>query len=70
MTGKVKALKDASLHTGGGKRFLALAAVILLVSVVDFELLNATIKLQGEERDYIWYCQNETQWKSDDYFKV
>lgn len=70
MTGKVKALKEASLHTGSGKRFLVLAVVILFISVANFELLNSTIKLRGEERDYIWYCQNETQWKSDNYYKV
>ena len=68
--GIIKVIKEASLHTGSGKRFLALAVMILFLSVANFELLNSTIKLQGEERDYIWYCQNETQWKSDDYTKV
>ena len=67
---KATAIKNASLNTGSGKRMLALAVVILLIAVADFEILNSSIKLQGEESDYIWYCTNEIQWKNDDYYKT
>lgn len=67
---KAVAIKNASLNTGSGKRMLALAVVILFIAVADFEILNSSIKLQGEESDYIWYCTNEIQWKNDDYYKI
>ena len=67
---KVLAVKNACMNTGSGRRMLALAVVILFIAVADFEILNSSIKLQGEESDYIWYCTNEIQWKNDDYYKI
>ena len=67
---KALAVKNASVNTGSGKRILALAVVILFITLADFEILNSSIKLQGEESDYVWYCTNETQWKNDDYYKI
>lgn len=67
---RIWAVKEAGVKTGSGKRLLALGVVIVFLSVADFELLNSSIKLQGEESDYIWYCTNEIQWKNDDYRKI
>ena len=49
---------------------LILAAVILFITVAEPVWLTSSIKLQGEESDYIWYCTNETQWKEADYKKI
>ena len=49
---------------------LALAGTILFIAVAEFDWLTSSIKLQGEESDYIWYCTNEIQWKEADYKKI
>lgn len=48
---------------------LVLAGLVLFVTFAEFDWLTSSIKLQGEESDYIWYCANETQWKDMDYRK-
>lgn len=49
---------------------LVLAVLVLFITFADFVWLTSSIKLQGEESDYIWYCTNETQWKEADYKKI
>lgn len=49
---------------------LILAAVIVFITFAEPRWLTSSIKLQGEESDYIWYCTHETQWKEADYFKI
>lgn len=62
----VKALRKKQ-----GLRFGALLTiVILLVSFLNIPAFTNTLKLGGQESDYIWFCQNETQWKEADYKKV
>jgi len=56
--------------SGSFRLGLALAAVILFIAFAEFNWLTSSIKLQGEESDYIWYCTNETQWKEADYKKI
>ncbi len=58
-------LKRRSVQKG-----MVLAAVIVIVSLLRVPAVTNTLKLGGEERDYIWYCTNETQWKEADYKKV
>lgn len=57
--------KSASFRLG-----IALAAVILFITFAEPRWLTSSIKLQGDEGDYIWYCIHETQWKEADYKKV
>lgn len=52
------------------KKGIILAVVIIAVSAIQIPVLTNTLKLGGEERDYIWYCTNETQWKEADYKKI
>ena len=56
--------------SGSFRLGLLLAAVIMFIAFADFNWLTSSIKLQGEESDYIWYCTNETQWKEADYKKI
>ena len=58
-------LRSTSFRLG-----LALAAVVLFITFAEFGWLTSSIKLQGEESDYIWYCTHETQWKETDYKKI
>lgn len=57
-------------QSGSVKKGIILAAVIIVVSAVRIPAVTNTLKLGGEERDYIWYCTNETQWKEADYKKI
>lgn len=52
------------------KKGIILAIVIIAVSAVQVPVITNTLKLGGEESDYIWYCTNETQWKEADYKKI
>lgn len=49
---------------------IALGAVILFITFAEFGWLRSSIKLQGEESDYIWYCTHQTEWKEADYKKI
>lgn len=49
---------------------MALAAVIVAITFAEFGGLRSSIKLQGEESDYIWYCTHQTEWKEADYKKI
>ncbi len=58
-------LRSADFRLG-----LALAAVIVVITFAEFGWLRSSIKLQGEESDYIWYCTHQTEWKEADYKKI
>ncbi len=47
-----------------------LAALIVLISILNTTAVTNTLKLGGEESDYIWYCTHEIQWKDADYKKA
>ena len=57
-------------NTTSVKLGLGLSAVILVIALMKGPIVENTLKLGTDTSDYIWYCQNETQWKSDEYFKV
>lgn len=42
---------------------------IFLLALIPSQTLQSTIKLGGQEKEYIWYCLHETQWKSSDYVR-
>jgi len=46
-----------------------LLLVIIVLRVSDNVLAMSTIKLQGQEADYIWACKECADWKSDDFNK-
>ena len=52
------------------KKGILLMAVIIIISFLKIPAVTNTLKLGGEESDYIWYCTNVTQWKEADYKKV
>ncbi len=56
--------------SGSFRLGIALAAVILIISFLNVNWLNWSVKPGGDESDYIWYCTHETQWKEEDYRKV
>ncbi len=47
-----------------------LAAAVIIISFMQVSVVTNTLKLGGEEKEYIWYCTNEIQWKETDYKKV
>lgn len=64
--GKIKELsKKKSFQKG-----MVLAAVVVIISLLQMPTVTNTLKLGGEESDYIWYCTNEIQWKEADYKKA
>lgn len=68
-----KGLKEIGKQLWGSISFrmgLILAAVVLFITFAEPVWLTSSIKLQGEESDYIWYCTHETQWKEADYKKI
>jgi len=56
-------------RTGSGKLAIALAVLILLTAILPGKLLSDTVKLGGQEKDYVWYCLHKTQWQSPDYVR-
>ena len=60
----------ALTKTGLFRRFVVLTVVILILTFSNAQFLTSTIKLQGGEKDYIWYCTHETEWKDPGYVKV
>ena len=37
----------------------------IFLQIVPCQFLDSTLKLGVDTADYIWYCQNETQWKEE-----
>lgn len=52
------------------KKMVTLAAFIIIISLLQIPAITNTLKLGGEEKDYIWYCTNVVQWKEKDYKKI
>lgn len=63
-------LRDILKRSSSLRLGILLAAVILFITFAEFTWLTSSIKLQGEQSDYIWYCTHETQWKEEDYKKI
>ena len=49
--------------------FVGVLAIILVVAVWDNTLFNSTVKLQGDEADYIWLCREQDYWKEENFTK-
>ena len=62
--------RKSLLHSSSVKWGMALAALVAIIWIGRGPIFENTVKIGTDTQDYIWYCQNETQWKSDDYFKV
>lgn len=64
---------DKACHQPGQRVELwtlgGLLALILLIAVWDNTFFASTIKLQGDEADYIWLCTEEDYWKNDNFTK-
>lgn len=56
--------KDGEIRIMG-----ALLALIIVIGVSDSIFVNSTLKLGVDTADYIYYCQNETQWKHPEYHR-
>lgn len=56
--------KDGEIRIMG-----ALLALIMVIGISDSTFVNSTIKLGVDTADYIYYCQNEIQWKHQDYHR-
>ncbi|MEY8521471.1 hypothetical protein AALA90_00395 [Lachnospiraceae bacterium 38-10] len=70
---KEKGLEEAGRRLWRSTDFrlaMALAVVIVVITFAEFGWLRSSIKLQGEESDYIWYCTHQTEWKEADYKKI
>ena len=57
------------LRTGTVRIGLILGCLIVIFSFMKGPVMTSTIRLGGQERDYVWYCLHETEWKNADYFK-
>lgn len=67
---KEKEGRTALLQSGSVRWGMALAVLIITIWIGRGPIFENTVKIGTDTQDYIWYCQNETLWKSDDYFKV
>lgn len=65
----IRKLCVQKVKTGSGKLFIVLAMLIVLFTFMGGPIMTATIKLGGEESDYVWYCTHETEWKEAGYYK-
>ncbi len=66
---KERSLAEVVIRTGIGRIALAMSALVILFTLLGGPLMTNTIKLGGEESEYLWFCQQETQWQADDYAK-
>ena len=67
---KEKEERTALFQSGSVRWGMALAVLIAIIWIGRGPIFENTVKIGTDTQGYIWYCQNETQWKSDDYFKV
>ena len=63
---KKQLCKEAAMATKGKIVGIALA-VVMVISVVNSSLLQSTIKLQADTGEWIYFMQNSTQWKNEDF---
>lgn len=49
--------------------FGGVLALVLIIAVCDNTFFSSTIKLQGEEGDYVWLCKEQDYWKDDNFTK-
>lgn len=54
---------------GSAKLLAAVVALVLIISILPGEFIHATVKMNDDTSDYIWYCKNEIQWKNEDYVR-
>lgn len=64
---KMQLCKEAAM-TAKGKMTGIVLAVVLVISVVNSSLLQSTIKLQADTGEWIYFMQNSTQWKNEDFY--
>lgn len=48
---------------------IVITVMIIGISVAKGEWITNTVKLGGEESDYVWYCTNQLEWKDENYQK-
>lgn len=68
-TGQSTENKKRTAISGTGRIFLMIGTAVLLITFLRGPVVTATVRLGGQERDYIWYCTHETEWKNADYVK-
>ena len=56
--------KDAEMYIIG-----ALLCIAIAIGISNSTLVTSTIKLGTDTSEYIYYCQNETQWKHPEYHR-
>lgn len=62
-----KVLRKHIMGTAGGHLLIAMAIVICVIAVIPARFLPTTFKIRGDEREYVYFCKNETEWKAADY---
>lgn len=45
-----------------------MALLILLVALIPAKYLITTLKIRGDESEYLYFLENETEWKNADYY--
>lgn len=56
--------RDAEIRMIG-----ALLCIVIAIGISNSTLVTSTIKLGTDTSEYIYYCQNETQWKHPEYHR-
>ena len=54
-------------QTGSIKLLVAVIALVVIIAAIPGEFMRATVKMNYDTADYIWFCRNVTQWKNTDY---
>ena len=63
----IKQLCKDTCRTKTGKITGIIFAIILIISMVNTGLLQSTIKPQSDTAEWIYFMQNSTQWKNEDF---
>jgi hypothetical protein len=61
-------LLDRFVKTATGHFLIAMAVILLIIAVIPARLVPTTFKIRGNEREYIYFCKNETDWKAKTYY--
>ena len=65
--GIMKALGLSTVFLGISGSLKGNNSLILIISMVNTGLLQSTIKPQSDTAEWIYFMQNSTQWKNEDF---
>ncbi len=67
--GRMQELLRILIRCNAGRIALVMSGLVVIFTLWNGSILTNTIKLGGEESDYVWYCQTQTQWQDEGYAK-